>query len=604
MDGYLNWRQCSFFYLEPEVVPLQSLGVVDVGGTDVEERDALTSALTNVSEAEQGKSFAVKRGNEFINEYARTNSEGERTDGGASNPNHLLGAFPTLYCYGKGGIEVNRPIAVSYGDHVRRDLQYWDKRFRKDLHYIFQVFGVLQKRQVCKSAGIQIKRSDFQKNEKVIQSLKPSDLIQAADEERRRIPFSNPAVKCLRKHITSTRAKVMGTDESRVSLRSKVWSLTAHIGPPSLWITVNPSDTGDPIAQVIAGADIDLDRFASGRGPDATSRSNTIAGDPFAAAKYFHFIIDCVLEILFGVKAAKQGSHVRRKTGIFGNMAAYIGTVEAQGRGTLHFHVITWLKGSPTSTRIKELLQKETFREKVAEFIAANIRSDIAGGGGPQIRAMKKEKSVSYSRPVDPRRPDYMVRARRTEETLARATQVHTCTREACLKLVKNRLVCKRHAPFALSDVNWIAPDGSWGSTRRYGYINVWSPPIMQAVRCNQDIKLISNGAETKDVTWYFSGYVAKNQQEISNSSALLAKRLAFHEKQERYSADTKSRNKRLLQRCANTLSREQVFSAPEVISYLMNYGDRKLSHNFVPLYMSDIYATLKKTYPDLRNRK
>ena len=588
-------------HLEPEVVPLQSLGVVDVGGTDVDKRDALSSALANVSEAGRRESYAIKRGNDFVNEYARTNTEGERTDGGPGNANHLLGAFPTLYCYGKGGIEVNRPKAVGYADHVRRDLQYWDKRFRKDLHYVFQVFGVLQKRQVCKSAGIQIKRSDFLKHERTIESLKPSDLTQAAGEEKRHVPFSNPAVRCLRKHISSTRAKVMGTDESRVSLRSKVWSLTAHIGPPSFWITVNPSDTGDPIAQVLAGADIDLDRFVSGRGPDATMRSNTIAGDPFAAAKYFHFIIDCVLEILFGVKAAKRGGHVKRKTGVLGDMAAYIGAVEAQGRGTLHFHVIAWLKGSPTSSRMKELLQKEEFRKKVADFIAANIRSDIAGANGQEIRAMKKEKAVSYSRPVDPRQSDYAARARHAEQNLARATQVHTCTSEACLKLVKNRLVCKRHAPFALSEKDWIAPDGSWGSRRRYGYINAWSPPIMQAVRCNQDIKLISNGAETKDVTWYFSGYVAKNQREISNSSALLAKRLAFHKKQERYSADTKLRSKRLLQRCANTLSREQVFSAPEVMSYLMSWGDRKLSHNYVTLYMSDIYATLKKTYPILR---
>jgi hypothetical protein len=78
-------------------------------------------------------------------------------------------------------------------------------------------------------------------------------------------------------------------------------------------------------------------------------------------------------------------------------MAAYIGMVKAQNRGSLHFHFIGWLKGSPTSTRMKELLQKESFRNKVSNFISANIRSDIAGRNGEQIRAMKKEKSVSYS---------------------------------------------------------------------------------------------------------------------------------------------------------------------------------------------------------------
>jgi hypothetical protein len=586
------------------VVPLQSLGVVDVGGNDVSERDALTYALANVSEKEKNKSFAIKRGNQFVNEYPRVDSEGSRTDGGPDNPNHLLGAFPTLYCYGKGVIEDRRPIAVGYGDHVRCDLQYWDKRFRTDFHYVFQVFGVLQKRQVCRSAGLQIKKKDFLKHEGMIRSLKPSDLTEAAAEEKRHVPFSNPAVRCLRRHISSTRAKVMGTDESRVSVRSKVWSLTAQIGPPSLWCTINPADTADPIAQVFAGADIDLDRFISGRGPDATTRSNTIAGDPFASAKYFHFVIDSVLETLFGIKAAKGANHVQRKPGIFGEMAAYIGMVEAQNRGSLHFHFIGWLKGSPTSSRMKELLQKESFRKKVADFISANIRSDIGGRNGEQIKMMKKEKGVSYSRPVDPRREDYAVRSSHAEETLARACQVHTCTKEACLKFVKDRFVCKRHAPFALSEVNWISPDGSWGSKRRYGYINAWSPPIMQAVRCNQDIKLISNGTETKDVTWYFSAYVAKNQRDISNSSALLANRLAFHEKQERYNADMTSCNKRLIQRCANTLSREQIFSAPEVISYLMGKGDRKISHNFVTFYTVDLSNALQRAYPELRRKR
>ena len=253
---------------------------------------------------------------------------------------------------------------------------------------------------------------------------------------------------------------------------------------------------------------------------------------------------------------------------------------------------------------MKDLLLTVEFQKKVADFITANIRLDIAGANRQQIRVMKKEKSVSYSRPMDPRRPDYAAHSRCAKERLARATQVHTCTMEACLKVVKNRLICKRHAPFALSDVDWIAANRSWGSRRRYGYINVWSPPIMQAVRCNQDIKLISNGAETKDVMRYFSSYVAKKQREISNSSALLAKQLAFHTKQEWYSAEMRLRNKRLLQRCANTLSREQVFSSPEVISYLMGLGDCKLSHNFVTMFTGNIYVILRKNFPCLHHRK
>ena len=118
----------------------------------------------------------------------------------------------------------------------------------------------------------------------------------------------------------------------------------------------------------------------------------------------------------------------------------------------------------------------------------------------------------------------------------------------------------------------------------------------MQCVRANHDIKLITNGAETMDISFYVAQYVAKRQGNSSNASALLAKRLAFHNSQERYSTDIVHLNKQLLQRCANTLSREQEFSGPEVISYLMGWGDRFISHFFVTIYWSSVKALIKKS--------
>jgi hypothetical protein len=69
------------------------------------------------------------------------------------------------------------------------------------------------------------------------------------------------------------------------------------------------------------------------------------------------------------------------------------------------------VEGSPMSSHMKELLQKEAFRKKVAKFIAADIHSDITGANGHQIKAMKKKKVVSYSRPVDPKQLDYLAHA-------------------------------------------------------------------------------------------------------------------------------------------------------------------------------------------------
>lgn len=132
------------------------------------------------------------------------------------------------------------------------------------------------------------------------------------------------------KNIRAVRGRVQGTDESQLSMCSKVWSTILIFNPPSLWITyINPANTQDPIAQVIAGMDIDLNHFCNLFGPKSHEHATTIAGDPYAAAKFFHFMILVLLKTIFGISRTKFTVH--RKEGAFGAVQAYIGAVEAQG---------------------------------------------------------------------------------------------------------------------------------------------------------------------------------------------------------------------------------------------------------------------------------
>ena len=128
---------------------------------------------------------------------------------------------------------------------------------------------------------------------------------------------------------------------------------------------------------MIAGENIDLDSFIKTAGPNSEERSWTIAADPYAAAKFFHFIIGALLEEVFGITAYKGQSPVRRTDGVFGKVALYIGTVEAQGRGTLHLHIVVWLCGALTSIQMKEALSSQKFQRKVTEYIGANILGPI-----------------------------------------------------------------------------------------------------------------------------------------------------------------------------------------------------------------------------------
>lgn len=553
---------------------------------------AIANSYRNNEDPEE---FTIRRGSAFVNEYPRIDKTGQRNDGGPSNPNHLLGCFPTLFPYGRGGIEASKNTP-SYETHVRWTMEYADHRFRKDPQYPFQVFGVMQKREVCRSAVIQMRKKHFNKNMALISTLTNKDMEKASQEEAQGIGHSNPAMRALRQEMRAIRTRVKGSDESRTSVRYKIWATNLQFNPPIIWLTINPSDTNDPIAQVLTGEEIDLDAFCNTAGPDGNQRAMNIANDPFASAQYFHLIVKTVFEELFGISKSGHG-RIRREYGILGKLQSYIGTVEAQGRGTLHLHTLIWLKDAPTAHELKAALKTERFRIKVIDFISTCIRADLSQRTNSEVLEIPKETGISYSRPVDP--TDETAKSVR-EERLARALQYHKCTTAACLKVVKSKLVCKRRAPFDIAIKDWVDEEGNWGPKRWCEFLNSWNPTILRSIRSNHDIKLVMSGKETSTITYYITHYATKKQERSTNVSALLADSLAFTQTKQRNIKDIKRYNKLLIQRCANSLQHYREFSAPEVVSYIMGWPEVYESHHYVTLFWDSVVECLKKQYPGL----
>lgn len=114
---YYNFSVLPVTYPTNEI-PLQSLGVVDVDGGEILASELMAHALSNSGLQDSPDDYTIKRGSAFVNEYARKDSSGQRNDGGPSNPNHLLGCFPTLFPYGKGGFEVNCKVDEIGRAHV------------------------------------------------------------------------------------------------------------------------------------------------------------------------------------------------------------------------------------------------------------------------------------------------------------------------------------------------------------------------------------------------------------------------------------------------------------------------------------------------------
>ena len=229
--------------------------------------------------------------------------------------------------------------------------------------------------------------------------------------------------------------------------------------PPSIWLTINPADTQDPIAQVLSGQDIDLDHFAK---LDERPSEATITSDPYASVSFFHFMINAILRELLGIRGYKRGQSIQREEGVLSIIEAYMGTFEAQGQGTLHLYMVLWLRGSMASDEMKELLLTEEFHMKVKLFIATNIRVDLPNNQGTSVLTIPRESHVSFSRPLNPWSSQYKDNRDGVERRLARTVQVHQCG-QGCMKFVQGQFTCKRGVPFPLAGNDWIEADGTWG---------------------------------------------------------------------------------------------------------------------------------------------
>ena len=310
----------------PDVIPLQVSGSIDCDLSNLTANELMRWGLMNMWKDGREGAYAVRHSHQPVTDFPAFRDDDHCP---ANQHNFFEKAFPCLYPYGQGGLESTRPIPLDFPKHIRWSLQYCDRRFRKHKTFPFVVFGISQRQQALNSARIQMKAQVFKCEARLISSVTAAKLEQAKADEENSLPVSDEAVRALKKHIHAMASRISGSDQSRYRLRSQIWSTSTILGPPSLWITINPSDLHDPIAQIFAGESIDMDKVMATLGPDKAKRAKNMVDDPYAAAKFFHFMITTILEMLFQVKVTT--TQVKAKIGVFGQITAYFGTVESQG---------------------------------------------------------------------------------------------------------------------------------------------------------------------------------------------------------------------------------------------------------------------------------
>lgn len=193
---------------------------------------------------------------------------------------------------------------------------------------------MLQRRYVCYNAKLMMSQPYSESYAQEISKVKSSDVKEAlqiiAQKEKQTTFKINENVNRLIKQVKAVGGNVPGGVQARSRLRQNIHSLIYCKGLPSIFLTINPADTHSPVALYLAGVDVDFEKIMWETYPNACSRSQTIASHPVSTAKYFNYLIETILSTLI-------------MGGVLGPMDSYFGTVESQGRGSLHLHMLLWL---------------------------------------------------------------------------------------------------------------------------------------------------------------------------------------------------------------------------------------------------------------------
>ena len=392
-----------------DTVLMDSTGMIDMEGSSVRSDDQMNSAIN----ALQGTMY-VPHGSMPVNEY--------------NNPNLWLGSYPWLFPYGKGGPEIEREVPVSLKAYIKHLLLLADRKFACDISLKFHAFNILQRRDVSLHTTLQVRRSGFQSTAARIDSLSNESLAEFQQSVENNTPITDPNLRTFLNTVSSTGAHVKGSPYQKKAYRREIFGLMIKYGTPVLWITISPAVSHSPIFMQIAGHKVDLSDI-----PSHVERAKMVANDPVAAAIYYNTVIDAFVDYILGYKQANGGT--------FGKPAAYYGMTEEQGTGTLHNHMLVWLHGFESASKLRSDLEDETFQENLKEYLEKIIKQGYLGNRDVDENLDASEVSCKY--PVDPAHypnnmEEFYEELYDDVNKLVKVANTHSC-RETCYKKRKKR---------------------------------------------------------------------------------------------------------------------------------------------------------------------
>ncbi|KAF5334277.1 hypothetical protein D9758_015539 [Tetrapyrgos nigripes] len=547
----------------------------------------------------------------------------EKSSSMFNNPLLYPSIFPWLFPYGMGSIGMTTLKSFSEKSHKKYFMNYHDKRFQTDPLFNFVAFSHEQVKQTTTNGFALTQKKSFSTIADRILNLNPhvlNSLIDKLSQGKRVQPETEEEKLCydIIQDLDHVGGTVKGSMSSKKFLRTKLWSLISYLGAPSWYITFAPSDQTHPLCLYYSITD---ENFDINLNLPNDERTRKIINNPVAGAKFFDFMVQMFIKHILGVNTDHDG--------IFGKTSGYFGTIEQQGRLTLHLHMLLWIANSMSPQQIRDAILKneDDFQRRIVEYLESVHCGDFMTGSQEEVQqnvqAVSENEDYTnplYSLPQSP--PNYLCTSTEDCETckawndnyqqevddILSRTHIHKCkstlTRQGTRKVGKDYLgcldnkfgTCKARFPretFPSTQVD--TETGALRMKKTEAWINTYNQTATYLLRCNSDVSSLLSGTAIKAVVLYVTEYITKwnlNTHVIfevirtilQRNTEMLTGTLPRHEKA-----------RKIITQIVNLLSVKMELGAPMIAMYLLDKPDHYTSHEFKSFYWKDFVSEARK---------
>ena len=540
------------------------------------------------------------------------------------NPQLFPQMMPWLFPYGLGGIgNFVQQGRLSDIAHKRHLLMYHDKRFQKDSHFALIAFNHEQIKESTTAGYLLAEKPKFDAISKRLMDVDMevlNNLITRMEDGERVKPDTDEEKLCFQliKDLDHVGGHVKGSTTSKKYMRNEIWSLISFAGAPSWFITFSPADNMHPISLYFA----DTQETFSPILRSYEERYVLIAHNPVAGARFFNFMCEMFIKHVLGVG--------EKHSGLYGNTGAYYGTVEQQGRLTLHMHMLLWLKGSLTPQEIRDKIMDPAsdFQQKIVQYLESVHVGEFLTGTMEEVKTkidIEVTQNKNYNDPTQtlPESPppickntcnncsdckkldSWWSRFRNTVDNLILYSNVHNCRNQSTNEKTKGKSrptcinkqgKCKARFPRPLFEQTEVDPKtGALNVKKGEAWINTLTPVVTFLLRCNSDVTSLLSGTAIKAIVAYISDYVTKPG--LKTHTIFDAIKSVFNRSSEMLGGSLKQKEKarKILTQTVNFLTAKMEIGGPMACLYLLGFPDHYTSHKFVTVYWKNyVRETLK----------